>query len=73
MLLRNADLDPKILAQAVHATFKRRETAMPTVIPVGLSDQFAQEKTRIALWDAFVGRNKLKAESLADTVIYLRE
>jgi hypothetical protein len=73
VLLRNVDLDQRILEQAVHATFKKRETAMPTVIPVGLSDQFAQERTRIMLWDAFVSRNKLNAESLSDTVIYLRE
>jgi hypothetical protein len=46
---------------------------MPTVIPIGLSDQFVEERTRIALWDAFVGRNKLNAKSLSDTVIYLRE
>ena len=46
---------------------------MPTGIPVGLSDQFASDKSRVALWDAFVGRNKLNAESLADTVNYLRE
>jgi len=73
VLLRSADLDQKILEQAVDATFKRRGTAMPTDIPAGLREQFAQDKTRIALWDAFVGRNKLKAESLADAVIYLRK
>jgi hypothetical protein len=73
VLLRNADLQPAILEQAVEATFKRRDTAMPTEVPTGLSDRFAEDKTRIALWDAFVGRNKLKAESLSDTVIYLRE
>ena len=73
VLLRNADLQQEILEQAVGATFKRRGTAMPTEIPTGLSDQFAQEKTRVALWEAFVGRNKLNAESLSDTVIFLRE
>lgn len=73
VLLRNAALEAAILDQAVRATFKRRGTKMPTDVPSGLSNQFAQDKTRIALWDAFVRRNKLKAESLADTVIYLRE
>jgi len=73
VLLRNADLEPSILEQAVQATLARRGTVMPSGIPVGLSDQFASEKSRVALWDAFVGRNKLNAESLADTVIYLRE
>ena len=73
VLLRNADLEPSILEQAVQATLTRRGTVMPTGIPVGLSDQFASDKSRVALWDAFVGRNKLNAESLADTVNYLRE
>jgi len=73
VLLRNADLKPRVLEQAVQATLARRGTVMPTGIPVGLSDQFASDKSRVALWDAFVGRNKLNAESLADTVIYLRE
>ena len=73
VLLRNAALDPAILEQAVQATFTRRGTAMPIGTPVGLSDQFALDKSRVDLWDAFVGRNKLKAESLAETVTYLRE
>lgn len=73
VLLRNADLEPSILEQAVQATLARRGTVMPTGIPVGLGDQFASDKSRVALWDAFVGRNKLNSESLADTVIYLRE
>lgn len=72
VLLRNADLDQAILEQAVDATFKRRMTAMPKGIPTGLSDQFAGDKTRKALWNTFVNRNKLKAESLANTVAYLR-
>ena len=73
VLLRNADLEQSILEQAVEATFNKRKTGMPVEIPLGLSDQFAQDRTRIALWDAFVGRNKLEAKSLMDTVIYLRK
>jgi hypothetical protein len=73
VLLRNATLDSAILEQAVQATFTRRGTALQTDTPVGLSDQFSLGKSRVDLWDAFVGRNKLKAESLPDTVTYLRE
>jgi hypothetical protein len=73
VLLQHADLEQAILEQALEATFKRRETAMPKGTPAGLSDQFASEKSRVTLWDAFVGRNKLEAESLSNTVIYLRE
>ena len=73
VLLRNATLDSAILEQAVQATFTRRGTALQTDTPVGLSDQFSLDKSRVDVWDAFVGRNKLKAESLPDTVTYLRE
>ena len=72
VLLRNANLDQAILEQAVHATFKRRETAIPKGIPSGLSDQFANDGTRKDLWSAFVSRNKLDAEPLGNTVAYLR-
>lgn len=73
VLLRHANLEQEILGQAIQATFKRRKTAMPANVPIGLSDQFATEKSRIALWYAFVDRNKLEAESLLETVLYLRE
>jgi hypothetical protein len=73
VLLRNANLDHVILEKAVQATFNRRETAMPKGIPIGLTDQFAADKSRVDLWDAFVGRNKLQAVSLSETVSYLRE
>lgn len=73
VLLRNADLDQAILKQAVQATFNRRKTEIPTGIPTGLSEQFASDGTRRALWDAFVSRNKLEAETLDSTVAYLRK
>lgn len=73
VLLRNAALAQDILEEAIKATFQRRKTAIPTDIPVGLSVQFSKDKSRIALWDAFVGRNKLQAESLENTVSYLRD
>jgi hypothetical protein len=62
-----------ILEKAVQATFNRRETARLKGIPIGLTDQFAADKSRVDLWDAFVGRNKLQAVSLPETVSYLRE
>lgn len=73
VLLRNTDLEQEILEQAIEATFKRRQTEIPTDTPLGLSDQFAVDKSRGALWNAFVSRNKLKADSLENTLIYLRE
>jgi hypothetical protein len=73
VLLRNATLDQGILEQAVRATFERRGTPMPTSIPVGLSERFSQDKSRLELWGAFVKRNKLEAKTLPETVDYLRD
>jgi hypothetical protein len=73
VLLRNATLDLDLLEQAVQATFQRRGTPMPTVTPVGLSERFSKDKSHLDLWAAFVKRNKLEAESLLETVDYLRD
>lgn len=73
VLLRKTNIEDETLNQAVRATFKNRGTAMPKQVPAGLSDRFAQDKTRMALWDAFISRNKLEAESLLGTVLYLRD
>ena len=73
VLLRNAELDQAVLAKAVQATLTRRGTVVPAGTPIGLSDQFATDKSRKALWDAFVVRNKLTVASLEITVSYLRD
>ena len=73
VLMRNAALDQEILERAIRATLARRGTQMPAGIPAGLSDQFAEDRTRKALWEAFVGRNKLDANSLDKTVEFLRK
>lgn len=73
VLMRHAELDQDILEQAIRATLDRRGTVMPVGVPGGLSDQFADDRTRVALWEAFVGRNKLNADSLGRTIGFLRE
>ena len=73
VLMRNAALDQETLERAIRATLASRGTQMPAGVPAGLSDQFAEDRTRKALWEAFVGRNKLDADSLDRTVGFLRE
>jgi len=73
VLLRNSELDQVVLERAVLATLVRRGTVLPAGIPSGLSDQFAADKSRKALWDAFVARNKLSADPLEITVRHLRD
>ena len=56
VLLEREDLDPAILAKAIAATFTRRATALPAELPIGLTDEFANDASRQALWTAFLSR-----------------
>jgi predicted nucleotidyltransferase component of viral defense system len=73
VILRDTPLDQKILSQAVVATVTNRSTKMPTGFPVGLSEQFWTDNQKLIQWNAFVNRNNLTAESLGNTVRYLRD
>lgn len=65
-------LDAGTLASAIAATFARRGTPLPTELPIGLSDEFANDGTRHALWAAFLRKNALEATPLQDVVGALR-
>lgn len=73
ILLDREALEPGILASAIAATFKRRSTLLPTELPIGLSDEFAGDASRQALWAAFLRKNGLKAMPLGDVVGALRQ
>ncbi len=72
VLLEREVLDPATLAAAIAATFTRRGTALPTVLPIGLSDEFANDQSRQALWVAFLKKNTLPAVPLTSVVTTLR-
>ncbi|MBH2020498.1 MAG: nucleotidyl transferase AbiEii/AbiGii toxin family protein [Burkholderiales bacterium] len=68
VLLEREALAPTILASAIAATFMRRGMAVPAKLPIGLSDEFANDATRQALWRAFLKKNALAITPLPDTV-----
>lgn len=72
VLLEREVLDPATLAAAIAATFTRRGTALPTALPMGLSDEFANDPSRQALWVAFLKKNALPAVPLTSVVTSLR-
>jgi hypothetical protein len=72
VLLEREVLDPATLAAAIAATFTHRGTALPTELPIGLSDEFANDQSRQALWVAFLKRNALPAVPLTSVVTTLR-
>jgi len=57
MLARRMEFDGTDVAKAFSATFSRRETALPTELPVGLTAQFTEQPDTVAMW--FRYRNQL--------------
>jgi hypothetical protein len=45
---------------------------VPTALPIGLSDEFANDSSRQALWAAFIRKNGLDAVPLQEIVAALR-
>jgi hypothetical protein len=72
VLLDRESLDPATLAAAIAATFTRRGTPLPTELPIGLNDEFANDPSRQALWAAFLKKNSLAAMPLIKVVGALR-
>ncbi len=72
VMLDRESLNMNTLAQAISATFIRRGMAVPTELPMGLSDEFAADPSRQALWTAFVKKNELAMIPLADVVARIR-
>ena len=51
---RDHRFDETRLARALAATFRRRDTALPTLTPDGLTQEFADDPTKVRQWAAFV-------------------
>jgi hypothetical protein len=73
VLLDDNALDPSEMRRAITATFERRKMAMPTIMPVGLSDIFAVDTVKQLQWKAFLNKNRLNEVELKEVVNKLRE
>jgi predicted nucleotidyltransferase component of viral defense system len=71
-LARHFSFDPALLQDAIAATFARRSTPLPQHLPLGLSDAFAQDATKVQQWKAFLRKNKLQAPALDAVMDELR-
>jgi predicted nucleotidyltransferase component of viral defense system len=72
-LLSEADLPLASIAAAIRRTFERRKTPLPRTTPLGLSEEFAADKTKTAQWNAFLTKNRLAAPPLEHVVSLIRE
>jgi len=59
LLATHFDFDGSILTQAIHETFRWRQTTLPRT-PVAFTDAFAQDHEKQAHWEAFMGRHRLE-------------
>ncbi len=72
VLLTEGALEPAELQRAVKATFARRKLPMPSALPSGLSDTFAQDAMKQRQWAAFLKKNQLGLMNLVEVVTLLR-
>jgi Nucleotidyl transferase AbiEii toxin, Type IV TA system len=72
VIMEREALDEPTLVLAIAATFQRRGTALPNALPVGLSDEFALDPTRIALWQSLLRKNDIVHRPLVDVITVLR-
>ena len=75
MLASRFAFDGAILARAVKATFKRRKTPVPSVMPLALTEEFGHDVAKNVQWNAFIRKGSLKhkALDLMEVVALLRE
>lgn len=72
VLVDREALDTDVLASALKATFARRGMAVPAELPIGLTEEFAYDPSRQALWQTFIRKNELALEPLPAVVDRLR-
>lgn len=58
-LAREFEFDGTLLRSAIRATFERRQTAIPSTPPLGLTAEFANDQSKAIQWNAFLKKGKL--------------
>jgi predicted nucleotidyltransferase component of viral defense system len=66
LLSRSFTFDDDRMARAIAATFARRETEIPTLLPDALTLAFAEDEQKQRQWNVFVENVTLRPGSLAD-------
>jgi predicted nucleotidyltransferase component of viral defense system len=59
-LSQQFEFDGQIIVEAIRATFTRRQTPLPSVTPLALSDKFASDPLKMSQWTAFLRKSALK-------------
>lgn len=73
VIARRTELDGALLAASIAATFSRRQTAVPMEVLVALTVQFGEDAAKRCQWQTFLGKNRIAASGLSDTVVLLAD
>ena len=73
MLMSAFEIEPERLRRAISATFARRNTVIPAVVPDGLSDAFAADPGKQRQWNAFARNLSVSAPEFGLVVGELRQ
>lgn len=75
VIFRTYELEDQRLAEAIAATFQRRQTPLPEGIPPALSDEFGADPAPQRLWREFVQRLRIPdaPSSFGEVVANIRE
>lgn len=60
-LAQGFEFSGEVLSEAARATFERRETPLPSEMPLALTDAFAGDAAKRTQWRAFLRRSRLDA------------
>jgi hypothetical protein len=56
VLARQFEFEGSMLMRAIQATFKHRKTKAPAETPLALTEEFANDSTKVLQWKAFIKR-----------------
>jgi hypothetical protein len=75
VMARDFEFEGVLLSRAIKATFERRGTALPTEVPLALSDEFSGDPDKKTQWAAFLRRlgHEAGGTPLAEVTIALNE
>lgn len=71
VIAQRTALDGATLVAAIAVTFGRRQTELPTQLPLALTRQFSEDAAKLRQWQAFLNKNRITAGSLGKTIALL--
>lgn len=67
-LSQHQSFDGSLLRQSIVATFERRETVLPLIMPDALTEEFASDPKKILQWSTFLRKGHLQAPELQGVI-----